>query len=126
MVPQRSLLGSLFFLICINDLDDNITSNVLKFVDDTKVFRKVNNEQYIIYIYKSEKWQMLFNFGKCQCLHTGNRNLDVKHKKRKKEKDLGVTISADMKVSEQFGIAASNGIPIVGLIGRNITYKEKS
>ena len=25
-----------------NDLDDSITSNVLKFVDDTKLFRKVN------------------------------------------------------------------------------------
>ena len=28
--------------IYINDLDDNITSNILKFVDDTKVFRRVN------------------------------------------------------------------------------------
>ena len=26
-----------------------------------------------------------------------------------KEKDLGITISADMRVSEQCGIAASNG-----------------
>ena len=42
-----------------------------------------------------------------------------------KEKDLGITISADMKVSEQFGIAASKGNEIIGLIGRNITYKEK-
>ena len=30
--------------IYINDLDENITSNVLKFVDDTKVFRKVNTD----------------------------------------------------------------------------------
>ena len=43
-----------------------------------------------------------------------------------KEKDLGVTISADMKVSEQCGIAASKGNTILGLIRRNITYKEKS
>ena len=28
----------------INDLDDNITSNILKFADDTKVFRKVNTD----------------------------------------------------------------------------------
>ena len=41
-----------------------------------------------------------------------------------KEKDLGVTISADMKVSEQCGIAASKGNQILGLIRRNITYKE--
>ena len=43
-----------------------------------------------------------------------------------KEKDLGVTISADMKVSEQCGIATSKGNQIIGLIRRNITYKEKS
>ena len=42
-----------------------------------------------------------------------------------KEKDLGVTISADMKVSEQCGIAASKGSQIIGLIRRNITYKKK-
>ena len=43
-----------------------------------------------------------------------------------KEKDLGITISADIKVSEQCGIAASKGNKILGLIKRNITNKEKS
>ena len=42
-----------------------------------------------------------------------------------KEKDLGVTFSADMKVSEQCGIAASKGHQILELIRRIITYKEK-
>ena len=37
----------------------------------------------------------------------------------------GVTISADMKVSEQCGIAASKGNKILVLIRRNITYKDK-
>ena len=43
----------------------------------------------------------------------------------RKEKDLLVTISADMKVSEQCGIAASKGNNILGLIRRNITYKKR-
>ena len=41
------------------------------------------------------------------------------------EKDLRVTFSADMKVLEQCGIAASKGNQILGLIRRTITYKEK-
>ena len=41
------------------------------------------------------------------------------------EKHLGVTFSADMKVSEQCGIAPSKGNQILGLIRRTITYKEK-
>ena len=41
------------------------------------------------------------------------------------EKDLGVTFSADMNVSEQCGIAASKENQILGLIRRAIMYKEK-
>ena len=57
---------------------------------------------------------MLFNFGKCKCIHTGHKNLDVNNKMGDtvlgtivKEKNL--TTSVDMKVSEQCGIAASKG-----------------
>ena len=28
----------------------------------------------------TEKWQMLFNFGKGKCLHTGHGNLDINYK----------------------------------------------
>ena len=39
-----------------------------------------------------------------------------------KEKDLGLIISADMKVSEQCGIAVAKGNQILGLIRRNTVY----
>ena len=41
-----------------------------------------------------------------------------------KEKNLWLTISADMKVSEQCGIIAAKGDQIIGLIKRNIVYKK--
>ena len=42
-----------------------------------------------------------------------------------KEKDLGLTISADMKVSEQCGIAAAKGNPNSWIIRRNISVQRK-
>ena len=75
---------------------------------------------------------MLINFWKCKCLHTGHGNLDVDYKMGDpvlgttvNEQDLGVAISDDITVSEQCGIAASNGNQLIGLIRRNITYKDK-
>ena len=132
-------IGTYLILIYINDLDDDITSKVLKFADDTKVFRKIKSDadrQHLQddlnkLIEWSEKWQVLFNFGKCKCLHTGHGNEDTQYtmggtvqNTTVKEKDLGLTISADTKVSEQFGIAATKGNQILGLIRRNIVYKD--
>ena len=87
-VPQGSVLGPILFLIYINDLDDSITSNILKFADDIKLFRKLNTDGDKQHLQNdldrlvkwSEKWQILFNFGKCKCLHTGHGNLDVNYK----------------------------------------------
>ena len=42
-----------------------------------------------------------------------------------KEKDLGFPIRADMKLSEQRGIAAAKGNQILRLIRQNIVYKKK-
>ena len=78
-VPQGSVLGPILFLVYINDLEEGATCKILKFADDTKLFRKAKEigdkqkfQDDIDKLVKwSEKWQMLFNFGKCKYLHTG-------------------------------------------------------
>ena len=130
------------FLIHFNDLDDDTTCKVLKFADDTKVFRKIKSDADRQQIQDdlnkmtewSEKWQMLFNYGKYKCLNTGYGNEDVQYtmggtvlNTTVKEKYLGLTISADMNASEQCGIAAAKGNQIShGLIRRNTSYKENN
>ena len=70
---------------------------------------------------------MLFNFGKCKCLHTGPGYTGMNDEmgetilsKTVKEKKLGVTMNANMKVSEEWRIAASKGNQVLGMIRRNI------
>ena len=87
-VPQGSVNGPILFLIYINDLEDDISSKVLKFADDTKVFRKVTNVTDTQHLQDdldklfnwSEKWQVLFHFGKCKCIRIGHGNMGEVYK----------------------------------------------
>ena len=61
--------------------------------------------------------------GSVKCLHTGHGNEDAQYtmcdtvlNTTLKEKDLGLTISADMEVSEQCRIAAAKGLPNIGIV----------
>ena len=69
-VPQGSVLGPLLFLIYINDLTDNISSQMRLFADDSSLFTRVEGvDQTQVKIIKdlqtvsdwAHQWKMVFN-----------------------------------------------------------------
>ena len=76
-MPQGSVLGPILCLECIDSLEEGVTGNILKFADDTKLFRKTKEiggkklqDDIDKLVRWSEKLQMLFNFWKFKCLYT--------------------------------------------------------
>jgi len=86
-VPQGSVLGPVLFLIFINALDNGISTNVLKFADDTKVYRVVDNRLDGTQLQNdldslgdwAVQWQMKFNVEKCKVVHYGKRSIEFEY-----------------------------------------------
>ena len=69
-VPQGSVLGPLLFLIYVNDMENNIKSNIIFFADDTMIYSVVNdpttsahelNNDLEIINQWAIQWKMVFN-----------------------------------------------------------------
>ena len=121
-MPQGSVLGPVLFVVCIDDIDENIRNTVLKFADDTKVVARVGTEEdrevlrrdLVSLFGWSQDWEMLFNLDKCAVMHFGFNNIGesmelggkllVSHTS---ERDLGVIVQSNLKVDMQCNKAAS-------------------
>ena len=74
-VPQRTVLGPLLFLLYLNDLPDNIQSEMRLFADDCVVYREINSAEDIGKLQQDmdtlaqwqDRWQMHFKFDSAKC-----------------------------------------------------------
>ena len=141
-VPQGSVLGPLLFLIFINDLDKAVPSikYISKFADDSKLGHPVptasdgdelqeaiNNLQNW-----ADQWGMKFNTSKCHILHIGRNNAGktywmngIQLPTTQKEKDVGITISDNLKPSQHCTDVARKAQAILYQMSRSFHFRDK-
>ncbi|KAI8513198.1 hypothetical protein Bbelb_098370 [Branchiostoma belcheri] len=80
-VPQGTVLGPLLFLLYINDLPDQLDSNVRLFADDCLLYVELSTQTDSQLLQKDlntleewqSKWLMQFNPEKCYIMHITNK-----------------------------------------------------
>ena len=138
-VPLGTVLGLLLFLLYINDLLNNETSQVRLFADNCLLYRSIESVQDqldlhhdLSYVHEwSLKWGMNFNPSRCVIMSISHSE----HKLSKlytlagvildhvnEVKYLGVTLSEDLKWGKHKQHITSKANSVLGLLRRNIHH----
>ena len=110
-VPQGTILGPLLFLIYINDLPDGIGCFSFLFADDLKLLIEKSNrtmvQKDLNYLTEwQNRWLLRFNTAdnKCKVMYAGKTSIQTQYilnsntlPATESEKDLGVTVTLDLK-----------------------------
>ena len=141
-VPQGSVLGPLLFLLYINDLPQNIQSQVRLFADDTAVYLTVTSLEDANILQSDldtleeweRTWDMEFNPGKCQVLHITRSRQPLQSQYTlhgqvlesvDSAKYLGVNISQDLSWNHHINEITGKANRTLGFIKRNVKTKNE-
>jgi hypothetical protein len=142
-VPQGSVLGPILFLIYINDLDGAVQNVDLlkKFADDTKLGKVITTEKDKDDLQNAldslckwaEKWGMAFNVAKRKVMHLGRNNPRYEYrmgeeilKTTEEEKDIGVTVTANLKPSAHCKKAARTVQTVLAQVSRAFHFRDRN
>ena len=147
-VPQGTVMGSLMFLLFINDIAERTQSQVRLFADDCLVYRNINTNSDSLVFQRdldllcewASQWQMRFNEKKCYILHITNRRKKREHTysmngidldTRSHNPYLGVELQDDLKWTKHIEQATTKANRNLGFLRRNLrkcpeTVKEQA
>ena len=142
-VPQGSVLDPLVFLLYINDIPENIQSQVRLFADDTAVYLTVTNtndsnilQSDLDILQEWERtWNMEFNPSKCQVLHISRARQQIHsqytlHGEILESVDcvryLGVSITNDLCWNTHINQITSKANRTLGFVKRNVRTTNQS
>jgi hypothetical protein len=135
-VPQGSVLGPLLFLLYINDLPRNISSECRLFADDALLYNVRENRNTLQEdLDKLQKWasiwQLSFNATKCSVLSVGETNStqefflnNIKLKNVNHHPYLGVELSSDLKFHQHFENMSSKASRLLGMLSRVLSSAD--
>ena len=143
-IPQGSVLGPLLFVVYINDLPDEVMSDIFLFADDTKIFKEVTSVHDSLIIQAdidtleqwSQKWLLRFHPDKCHVLTLGKfSNIVHAHgyalngKELEHvfvEKDLGVLVDAELTFADHISEKVNKANSMLGVIKRSFACLSPS
>ena len=140
-VPQGSVLGPILFLVYINDLPDDIVSQVRLFADDTAIYLTLENKSDSDKLQRDldrlqtweARWDMEFNPSKCQFVRvTSSRNsLQTQYILHEQVLEavssaryLGMDISSNLSWNTHVDRITANANRFLGFIKGNIKTKS--
>ena len=143
-VPQGSVLGPILFLIYVNDMADNISSSLIQYADDTKLFRTILSPADCTALQEdlnrlftwAKEWNMEFNLDKCCVFSLGgktNKNYDHDYimsqnntisvmKTVSQVKDLGVIIDQKLSFEEHINGKVTQAFKMLGILRRAFKF----